>query len=84
MEILAQILQRLNEIEAKISAPKISNQEHLTPKEACQAIGISRTKYEQLKRDGYIKDYKLTSGGRKRYVKRSEISQLFPKDFVAA
>ncbi|MCU0326579.1 MAG: hypothetical protein MUF45_15220 [Spirosomaceae bacterium] len=87
MDALTQILQRLDRLEANLLSPKnapVQEEKFLSPKEACLRIGISRTKYEQLKRDGFIKDYSLVSGGRKKFVKLSEIKQLFPKDFATA
>lgn len=54
----------------------------LTPTEACKALKISRSQFERMKRNGFIKIHRLNPKGRKVYVRLSEISQIFRKDFA--
>lgn len=56
----------------------------LEPKEVCEKLRISRSKYEQMKQDGFIVDFEMEGGGRKRYVRVSDLIKLFPKDFTQA
>lgn len=54
----------------------------LTPTEACNALKISRSQFERMKRNGFIKIHRLDPKGRKIYVSLAEISQAFRKDFA--
>jgi hypothetical protein len=53
----------------------------LTPKEAWEALKIGRTRFYTLVNQGYISLVKFEYSGRKTFVRRSQLSQLFPKDF---
>ena len=53
----------------------------LTPTEVCKVLKISRSQFERMKRNGFIKIHRLDPKGHKIYVSLSEISQSFAKDF---
>ena len=48
------------------------------PNEVCSKFGWSRSKFEQFKRDGLFRTFKI---GGKVYVYTSDLIALFPKDF---
>ena len=48
------------------------------PSEVCLKFGWSRSKFEQFKRDGLFRTFKI---GGKVYVYTSDLIDLFPKDF---
>lgn len=52
--------------------------ETLQPAEVCSRLGWSRSKFEQFKRDGFFRTFKI---GGKVYVYTSDLIDLFPKDF---
>jgi hypothetical protein len=52
--------------------------ETLQPSEVCFRLGWSRSKFEQFKRDGLFRTFKI---GGKVYVYTSDLMALFPKDF---
>lgn len=53
----------------------------LTPKEAWTVLKICRTRFYSLVNQGYINLVRFDYSGRKTFVKRSELVNLFPKDF---
>ena len=55
--------------------------DYLTPNEVCQIIKISKGKFYQWVRDGILSTIKPDPKGRKTYVLRSQVENLFPKDF---
>ena len=61
--------------EARLSA---AIPETLQPTEVCNRLGWSRSKFEQFKRDGLFRTFKI---GGKVYVYTSDLLALFPKDF---
>ena len=61
--------------EARLSA---AIPETLQPTEVCNRLGWSRSKFEQFKRDGLFRTFKI---GGKVYVYTSDLMALFPKDF---
>jgi hypothetical protein len=52
--------------------------ETLQPTEVCNKMGWSRSKFEQFKRGGLFRTFKI---GGKVYVYTSDLKDLFPKDF---
>jgi hypothetical protein len=52
--------------------------ETLQPTEVCNRMGWSRSKFEQFKRDGLFRTFKI---GGKVYVYTSDLKDLFPKDY---
>ena len=56
-------------------------EEYFTPNEVCKKIKISRGKFYQLVRDGFLTPFKLNPKGRKTLVSRSQLQNLFPKEF---
>jgi hypothetical protein len=52
--------------------------ETLQPTEVCKKMGWSRSKFEQFKRGGLFRTFKI---GGKVYVYTSDLKALFPKDF---
>jgi hypothetical protein len=52
--------------------------EMLKPNQVCEKMGWSRSKFEQFKRDGFFKTFKI---GGLVYVYTSDLVKLFPKDF---
>jgi hypothetical protein len=53
----------------------------LTPKEAWEALKIGKTRFYTLVNQGYVNLLRFDYAGRKTFVSRSQLSQLFPKDF---
>ena len=53
----------------------------LTPKEAWEALKIGRTRFYTLVNQGYIGLVRFDYSGRKTFVQRSRLANLFPKDF---
>lgn len=84
---IAKIASDLEQIKQKLSNPTPSVSpfdDIIEPKDVCEKLRISRSKYEEMKRNGFIKDFEMEGGGRKRYVRISQLAQLFPKDFATA
>jgi hypothetical protein len=54
----------------------------LTPKQAWKLIKIGKTRFYTLVEQGYINLIRFDYSGRKTFVRRSELTTLFPKDFV--
>lgn len=52
--------------------------ETLQPTEVCTKMGWSRSKFEQFKKGGLFRTFKI---GGKVYVYTSDLKALFPKDF---
>lgn len=51
----------------------------ISPTNAMTLYGLSRGKFYQLVRDGFFPLYKLPDGGKKRYVKKSDIENIFTR-----
>lgn len=84
---LESLFSKLQEIEALVTPRQTATigatiGDLLTPTEACQALKISRSQFERMKRNGFLKIHRLDPKGRKIYVSLAEISQSFPKDFA--
>ncbi|MEA5457929.1 helix-turn-helix domain-containing protein [Arcicella sp. LKC2W] len=56
--------------------------DYLTPTEVCSILKISKGKFYQFINDGVLTTIKPDPKGRKTYVLRSQVENLFPKDFV--
>ena len=54
----------------------------LAPKEAWQMLKINKTRFYTLVNQGYISLLRFDYSGRKTFVKRSQLVNLFPKDFI--
>lgn len=52
--------------------------ETLQPAEVCSRLGWSRSKFEQFKREGLFRTFKI---GGKVYVYTSDLVALFPKNY---
>ena len=50
----------------------------MQPSAVCKKMGWSRSKFEQFKREGLFRTFKI---GGKVYVYTSDLQALFPKDF---
>jgi hypothetical protein len=79
--ILTEFEKKISHLEAIITSnmkqsPTIP--ETLQPAEVCARLGWSRSKFEQFKRDGLFRTFKI---GGKVYVYASDLTALFPKDF---
>lgn len=71
--------------EIKRQLPNISTiptGNYLTPIEVCSILKISKGKFYQLVSDGVLTTIKPDPKGRKTYVLRSQVENLFPKDFL--
>ena len=55
--------------------------DYLTPTEVCFILKISKGKFYQFVNDGVLTTIKPDPKGRKTYVLRSQVEDLFPKDF---
>lgn len=76
------VLANLAEINKKLKFKnRISQGDYLTPNEVCEVIKISRGKFYQLVKDGFLTTIKLDPKGRKTLVLRSQVENLFPKNF---
>jgi hypothetical protein len=49
----------------------------ISPINAMTLYGLSRGKFYQLVRDGFFTLYKLPDGGKKRYVRKTDIEKIF-------
>ena len=58
------------------SKSEIPQKEYYRPAEVCQIFGISRSKFEQFKRDGLFPTHKI---GGMVYVASSDLERLRPK-----
>jgi hypothetical protein len=79
--ILSEVEKRFSQLEIIIkSEARLSAAipETLQPSEVCHRLGWSRSKFEQFKRDGLFRTFKI---GGKVYVYTSDLMALFPKDF---
>lgn len=54
----------------------------LAPREAWQILKINKTRFYTLVNQGYIKLLRFDYAGRKTFVQRSQLANLFPKDFI--
>jgi excisionase family DNA binding protein len=80
--ILKNILLRLAQIENQVNVKKSDLMgEYLTPKEVCEILRIGRTKFYSWVADGYLTPIKPDPKGRKTYIRKSEISLKFPREF---
>ena len=71
--------------EIKRQLPKVSTiptGDYLTPTEVCSILKISKGKFYQFVDDGVLNTIKPDPKGRKTYVLRSQVENLFPKDFL--
>lgn len=76
------VLANLEKINRRLKFENSTPQgEYLTPNEVCVIIKISKGKFYQLVRDGILNTIKPDPKGRKTYVMRSQVENLFPKDF---
>jgi hypothetical protein len=79
--ILSEVEKRFSQLEIIIkSEARLSSAipETWQPTEVCTKFGWSRSKFEQFKRDGLFRTFKI---GGKVYVYTSDLLALFPKDF---
>ena len=79
--ILSEVEKRFSQLEIIIkSEARLSAAipETLQPSDVCNRLGWSRSKFEQFKRDGLFRTFKI---GGKVYVYTSDLVALFPKDF---
>ena len=79
--ILSEVEKRFSQLETIIkSEARLSAAipETLQPTEVCNRLGWSRSKFEQFKRDGLFRTFKI---GGKVYVYTTDLVALFPKDF---
>jgi excisionase family DNA binding protein len=77
------ILQKLQGIEDYIKAAHAPKTEYATPAQICKELHISRPKFDQLVKDGFIKVYRMGSQ-RKLIIKRSEINPALFNNSKAA
>ena len=76
------VLKNLLEINKKLNSKNaVQDGDYLTPTEVCDIIKISKGKFYQLVKDGYLTTIKLDPKGRKTLVLRSQVENLFPKNF---
>ena len=64
------------------STTDIPTGDYLTPVEVCSILKISKGKFYQLVADEVLTTIKPDPKGRKTYVLRSQVENLFPKDFL--
>ena len=55
--------------------------DYLTPNEVCAILKVSKGKFYQFVTDGVLTTIKPDPKGRKTYVLRTQVENLFPKDF---
>lgn len=55
--------------------------EYLLPSEVCEILKIGKNKFYSLVNQGFLTTIKPDPRGRKTYVLRSQVENLFPKDF---
>ena len=76
------VLASLAEIKNRLpKTTAIPTGEYLTPLEVCIILKISKGKFYQFVDDGVLNTIKPDPKGRKTYVLRSQVENLFPKDF---
>lgn len=76
------VLASLAEIKRQLpNATVIPTGDYLTPVEVCSILKISKGKFYQLVADEVLTTIKPDPKGRKTYVLRSQVENLFPKDF---
>ena len=76
------VLASLAEIKRQLpNANAIPTGDYLTPVEVCSILKISKGKFYQLVSDEVLTTIKPDPKGRKTYVLRSQVENLFPKDF---
>jgi hypothetical protein len=79
--ILSEVEKKFSQLEMIIKSEGRLNTaipETWQPTEVCTKFGWSRSKFEQFKRDGLFRTFKI---GGKVYVYTSDLLALFPKDF---
>ncbi len=78
------VLASLARIERQLpnNTTAIPTGDYLTPTEVCSILKISKGKFYQFINDGVLTTIKPDPKGRKTYVLRSQVENLFPKDFV--
>ena len=76
------VLASLAEIKRHLpNTTAIPTGDYLTPTEVCSILKISKGKFYQFVNDGVLTTIKPDPKGRKTYVLRSQVENLFPKDF---
>jgi excisionase family DNA binding protein len=76
------VLASLAEIKRQLpKSTAIPTGDYLTPTEVCSILKISKGKFYQFINDGVLTTIKPDPKGRKTYVLRSQVENLFPKDF---
>jgi excisionase family DNA binding protein len=76
------VLASLAEIKRQLpKTTSIPTGEYLTPNEVCSILKISKGKFYQFVTDKVLTTIKPDPKGRKTYVLRSQVENLFPKDF---
>ena len=77
------VLSSLAEIKRQLPRKSvIPTGDYLTPNEVCSILKISKGKFYQLVSDKVLTTIKPDPKGRKTYVMRSQVENLFPKDFI--
>lgn len=77
------VLASLAEIKRQLpNSQAIPTGDYLTPTEVCSILKISKGKFYQFINDGVLTTIKPDPKGRKTYVLRSQVENLFPKDFM--
>lgn len=79
--ILSELNKRFQKLEDRLDSKSKTQSaipETLQPTEVCEKMGWSRSKFEQFKRGGLFRTFKI---GGKVYVYTSDLKALFPKDF---
>ena len=79
--ILSEVEKKFSKLESMIkSEARMSSAipETLQPAEVCSRLGWSRSKFEQFKREGLFRTFKI---GGKVYVYTSDLIALFPKNY---
>lgn len=54
----------------------------VTPKQAWELLKIGKTRFYTLVEQGYITLIRFDYSGRKTFVSLSQLTELFPKDFI--
>ena len=76
------VLASLAEIKRQLpNATAIPTGDYLTPTEVCSILKISKGKFYKLVADDFLNTFKPDPKGRKTYILRSQVENLFPKDF---
>jgi hypothetical protein len=79
--ILKEFDKKFQKLEAIITSKEKNSSaipETLQPSEVCNKMGWSRSKFEQFKREGLFRTFKI---GGKVYVYTSDLRSLFPNDY---